>query len=448
MSDLTTGSKIQKFFEQNVISRLKTWQDQLCDGDLHGFEAELSAQLSALHDQVCEEVLPVAAEQVYEELKASARQDGCRKIVARPLRVRLSTGSHIEVSSPYAKMASLGYEQKRHLLSAHWHLIGSASPALYDKVGFCAALSPSYDTGHELLMKFGVQLGLSSVREISNRLAQACHAAGEAELCTQNDESLAGKRVVIALDGGRTRTREYNGKYTQEGNEQYDTLWREPKLFVIDVLDEQGRPARRELPIYGCRFDQKELFRLLESYLSKLKIKDAESVQLVGDGAPWIWNNVPALLRGLGLSKGRLIETLDAYHGTEYVHKLVEMMNSRVSEKEKPGLLKKFLHWFWDGHAGKIARYCRNIFKYSNELVERYIAYLKKHENRMQYADYKENNMMCGSGIVESGVRRIINLRFKNTSAFWDATTVEKLYFLRAAVLSKRWDTVIQNLAC
>jgi intracellular sulfur oxidation DsrE/DsrF family protein len=75
------------------------------------------------------------------------------------------------------------------------------------------------------------------------------------------------------------------------------------------------------------------------------------------------------------------------------------------------------------------------------------MVYLKKHEKRMQYADYKEDNLMCGSGIVESGVRRIINLRFKNTSAFWDAATVEKLYFLRAAVLSKRWNVVIQNLA-
>jgi len=447
MTDLTTGSKIQKFFEQNVISRLENWQEQLSDGDLHGFETELSAQLSALHDQVCSLVMPAAAEQVHEELAAVARQAGCRKIVARPLRIRLSTGSHIEVGSLYTKEAAPAYEQKRHLLSGHWNLIGSASPALYDKVGFCAAMCPSYDAGHQSLTKFGVQLGLSSVREISNRLAQACHTAGEAELSIQSDESLAGKRVVIALDGGRTRTREYSGKCTKNGYEQYATCWREPKLFVIDVLDEEGRLARAELPIYGCRFDQGHLFRLLESYLSKLKIQDAKSVQLLGDGAPWIWNNVPALLRGLGVAKDRIIETLDAYHGTEYVHKLVELMNSRVSEKEKPSLLKKFLNWFWEGQTGKIALSCRKIFKYSNGLADRYMAYLEKHENRMQYADYKLNKLMCGSGIIESGVRRIINLRFKNTSAFWDEQTVEKLYFLRASVLSKRWDIVIQNLA-
>jgi hypothetical protein len=447
MTDLTTGSKIQKFFEQTVISRIENWQKQLCDGDLHGFEAELSTQLSALHDQVCEVVLPAAAEQVYEGLVSVAKAAGCRKIAKRPMQVRLSTGSYAEVSSPYVKVPAPSYKQKRHLLSGHWNLIGSASPALYDKVGFCAAICPSYDTGHELLTKFGVQLGLSSVREISNRLAQACHVAGEAELSIQSGESLAGKRVVIALDGGRTRTREYNGEYTEKGYGKYSTSWREPKLFVIDVLDEEGTLCRKRLPIYGCRFDQDHLFELLESYLSKLKIEEAKSVQLLGDGAPWIWNNVPALLKSLGVGEDKIIETLDAYHGAEYVHKLVEMMNSRASKKEKASLLKKFLNWFWDGHAGKIAQYCQKIFKYSNELADRYIAYLDKHEKRMQYADYKDNNLMCGSGIVESGVRRIINLQFKNTSAFWDAPTVEKLYFLRAAVLSKRWNVVIQNLA-
>lgn len=446
MSGLTTRSKIRKFFEQKVIGQLENWQEQLSSGDIHGFETELHAELSALYDCVCETVLPAAAEQVYEQLEAKAKQDGCRKITARPLQVRLSTGSYIEVDSPYVKVPAPGYERRRHLVAQHWSLLGSATPLLYDKIGFCTALGPSYDTAHQALTKFSIQVGLSYVRETSNRLAGACHTIGEAELSIKSGESLAGKRAVIALDGGRTRIRQYSGTYTNKGYEEYDTAWREPKLFVIGVLGEGGQLSQQELPIYGCRFKQEHLFELLESYLLKLEIHRAESVQLLGDGAPWIWNNVPPLLRKLGVAPEKTIETLDAYHGTEYVHKLVEMTNSRVSEKEKPSLLKKFLNWFWAGQAGKIAQSCRKIFKYSNELTERYITYLEKHENRMQYADYKASNSMCGSGIIESGIRRVINLRFKNASTFWDEPTVEKLYFLRVALLSKRWDTVIQNL--
>lgn len=446
MSGLTTRSKIRKFFEEKVISHLENWHDQICSGDLYGFETELAAQLSAVHDQVCEEVLPAAAEQAYERLEAKAKQDGCRKITARPLKVRLSTGSYVEVSSPYVKVPAPGYKRRRHLVAWHWSLLGSATPALYDKIGFCTALGPSYDTARQALTKFSVKVGLSYVRETSNRLAEACHTTGEAELSIKSGESLAGKRVAIALDGGRTRTRQYSGTHTNKGYEKYDTPWREPKLFVVGVLGEEGQLSQQELPIYGCRFDQGQLFELLESYLKKLKIEKAKSVQLLGDGASWIWNNAPALLRRLGVAPDKAVETLDAYHGTGYIHKLVEMTNSRVSEKEKPGLLKKFLNWFWAGKAGKIAQSCRKIFKYSNELTERYINYLEKHEIRMQYADYKADNLMCGSGVIESGIRRVINLRFKNASTFWDEPTVEKLYFLRVALLSKRWDTVIQNL--
>lgn len=53
---------------------------------------------------------------------------------------------------------------------------------------------------------------------------------------------------------------------------------------------------------------------------------------------------------------------------------------------------------------------------------------------------------MRGSGIVESAIRRVINLRFKNASTFWDEKTVEKMYFLRGALLSKKWDILMSNL--
>ena len=68
MPNPTTKLKVQKFSEQNVISQLESWRQQLSDGDLYDLETELSAQPSVLHDLVCKVVLPVAAEQAYEGL--------------------------------------------------------------------------------------------------------------------------------------------------------------------------------------------------------------------------------------------------------------------------------------------------------------------------------------------------------------------------------------------
>jgi hypothetical protein len=289
---LTTASKIQEFFESQVLSQLENWTEQLISGDLLGFEQCLGVQLTKLRNKLCEELLPQAAEEVLDNLKIEAKREGCRKMVQRELTIRTSTGHFVEVKSPYVKQPPEGFKGERHLLNEHWSLIGGASPALYDQVGFCTAIAPSFDAGYQLLEKFGVAICLSSVQKMSQQIADKCQEVGEAQLSLEAQESVAHKTVVIGIDGGRTRTRQYTPYKNKAGNRCYETPWREPKLFVIDVLDEDGKVDRHELPIYGTRFCQDDLFELLGEYLGRLDITNAKQVQIVGDGAPWIWNHI------------------------------------------------------------------------------------------------------------------------------------------------------------
>lgn len=443
---LTTASKIQEFFESQVLSQLENWTEQLAAGDLLGFEQCLGEQLTELHNKLCDELLPQAAEQVFDSLKTQAKTEGCRKMVRRRLRIRTSTGHFVEVQSPYVKQAPAGFTGERHLLNEYWRVIGGASPGLYDRVGFCTAMAPSFDAGCQILEKFGTSICLSSVQKISQQLADKCHEVGEAQLSLKAQERVAHKTVVIGIDGGRTRTREYTPYHNKAGNRCYQTPWREPKLFVIDVLDEDGKVDRQELPIYGTRFDQEDLFELLRDYLQRLEITKAKRVQIIGDGAPWIWNHIKPILVTMGVKEDRITETLDVWHGSQYVHKLIDNMGSRKTEPEKRKLKKQFTNWLWSGESNKIVEQCKLIFKRKNETIRRCTAYLEKHLSKTQYADFKRLGLMCGSGIVESAIRRVINLRFKNAATFWYEENVEKMYFLRATVLSRRWDTIIQNL--
>ena len=443
MPTLTTTSKIQEFFENQVLSQLEIWTKQLLEGDLLGFEKRLIGQMKQLQNEICDELLPHAARQSYDSLRMQAKASGCRKIVARPLQVRLSTGHFVEVESPYVKEPPRAYDGCRHLLSEHWSLIGGASPQLYSHVGFCTAIAPSFDTGYQLLEKFGVSICLSSVRKLSHQLASKCYEVGEAQLSLDEQESVAGKTVIIGIDGGRTRTRSYSGYHNKKGNLCYHTPWREPKLFVIDVLDENGGVDRQELPIYGTRFEQESLFELLGSYLQRLDITQAKKVQIIGDGAPWIWNHMKPMLLALGVNEQRIIETLDVWHGSEYVHKLIDNMGSRRTDAEKRKLKNQFIDWLWSGQSDKIVAQCKAIFKRQNDTVRRCIAYLDKHLARTQYVDFKKLGLMCGSGIVESAIRRVINLRFKNAATFWYEENVEKMFFLRATVLARRWNTLV-----
>lgn len=100
---------------------------------------------------------------------------------------------------------------------------------LYDRIGFSVILGPSYDLRQQVFSKFNTDLCLSSVRDINNQLAGHCFNQKEEELIVESKESLAGKRVILSIDGGRTRTRTYIRKVNSEGHCKYEANWREPK---------------------------------------------------------------------------------------------------------------------------------------------------------------------------------------------------------------------------
>jgi len=71
--------------------------------------------------------------------------------------------------------------------------------------------------------------------------------------------------------------------------------------------------------------------------------------------------------------------------------------------------------------------------------LETELEYFNKHQDRMQYKKIKKKKWLCGSGLVESAIIRIINLRFKSPSSFWLPENLENLCFLRATFLAGRW---------
>jgi hypothetical protein len=64
----------------------------------------------------------------------------------------------------------------------------------------------------------------------------------------------------------------------------------------------------------------------------------------------------------------------------------------------------------------------------------------------MQYEGFEQQGLPCGSGRVESAIRRVINLRLKAPGTFWTEAMAEGLLFLRAQLLSGRWEVRLANL--
>ena len=64
----------------------------------------------------------------------------------------------------------------------------------------------------------------------------------------------------------------------------------------------------------------------------------------------------------------------------------------------------------------------------------------------MQYKAFKAACIPCGSGCVESAIRRVINLRLKSTGTFWKCDMAEYFLFLRSQLLSGRWLIFVGNV--
>ena len=82
--------------------------------------------------------------------------------------------------------------------------------------------------------------------------------------------NVSGKRVVVTADGGRVRLREKKRGKTKKGRQRFQPQWREPRLFMIYVVDDEGRQDRDFLPIIdGGMGSCDELFASLPASQSR-----------------------------------------------------------------------------------------------------------------------------------------------------------------------------------
>ena len=79
--------------------------------------------------------------------------------------------------------------------------------------------------------------------------------------------------------------------------------------------------------------------------------------------------------------------------------------------------------------------------------VWREIRYLIRHSDagRLRYHYFRCRGVPLGSGAIESTIRRVINLRLKGNGIYWTEDNAEAVLQLRAAVVSGRWEEIMNH---
>lgn len=425
------------------LVELESWSSLLLKKGLYEFEKTFHQLILDLYDKLCEWIIKQVgnSEEFATNQRQHASKRGLKKLTFRLAPLRLRTGTKINYLSLYAKKVSKEYEGTRHISQLLWRSEKGASPMYKSLNSLLSVICPSFDVAQTVLSHQGIKANADSVRQLSLSLATS---AMEHRVSIQltDQETMAGKKVIVSVDGGRTRTKVYKEEKPSKREQKFDTPWREPKMFVITTMDQQGRVNKESLPIYDCSFGDEKTVNLLGQYLKRLEIEKAESVQVIADGAPWIWQQVIPMLLTLGVAKDKIIETLDYYHAMEHLND----MKVYFEKQEQDSYFKKLKESLWKGDINQMKELVEAGIREVDLTTFTPFKYFEKNRQRIDYESLKDQLRPCGSGIIESGIRRIINLRFKSPSTFWFPENVEKLIFMRGIALAGRWEIMMNNL--
>lgn len=438
-----TPAKVEKVFQLSPLLLDKFMDFALC-GNLLELEAELFQVCRSFFNSVLQGVITQLHENeaFMSMLKLIGSHKGLSKFSKRQTSLQTRFGDTIEFDSYYAEKSSPDSTANRWLIHDHFQSVHACSPSYVSQVSQLSVLTPSFGIGKEVLNNLGYHSDTEKNRKLSLALGQLALKNRVSNMLGAT-ESVKGKRVVISVDGGRTRIRLYSKQVGKSGKyHEFDTPWIEPKLLVISVIDNDGKVDKRELPIYDACFGDDELFELLADYLTTLGIIDATCIQFIADGALWIWTRVKTVLLNLGVSDEKIIETVDYFHAAEHLNDLVPYL-PQENRQQTMQTLKELL---WEGNIDEMkAILIKNLPDWEEKPLKPF-QYFEKNKERMQYKTYKEQKLLTGSGLVESAIRRVINLRFKAPSAFWDKENLQPMFFLRAAFLAGRWNILMKNL--
>jgi hypothetical protein len=334
---------------------------------------------------------------------------------------------------------------------AAYRISEGSSPDVQAEVGRQVALLPIEQARAELARR-GLVRDEKAVRRIANELGAQMLAARTRDLLRFRrgewppGDGFKDKRVGAAIDGGRVRVRTVIKKVKVGGRIQrkpFKVEWREPKLLILFETDDKGRMAKGCRPIIdGTLRGPDALIELLAFHLHRSGAAQARVVTFAADGAPWIWARLDWVVARVGLEPARVVEVLDWCHAVH--HLSLALQASGLSEEERAREYARLRPLLKAGRSRHVIKEleARAAGRPGDAAVWREIGYLSRHSEagRLRYDCFRYRGVPLGSGAIESTIRRVLNLRLKGTSLFWEEANAEAVIQLRAAVLSGRWE--------
>ncbi len=324
------------------------------------------------------------------------------------------------------------------------------TPYVWSNIAKYGTVSTSFEMAKQTLKDWGIKISLERISRLTYKFGREGLSIRNSKILAveqdrlETSESLKDKRVIISVDGGRTRIRNYDHKKPNPKTKRrkYTGEWIEPKLLTIYTVDETGKKLKNgEVPVIndGTYGNYKKLLKILEMYLVSLGINQSKEILLIADGADWIWLHIPPLLNRLGCGD-KTSYLVDFYHATEHLQDFADVAFSQ--EKERMTWFKASRSDLKRGKVDQLIEQMEQITKYSRgsrrKIMTNQINYFDKRRNKslLNYDKISQLNLPIGSGAVESLIRQAVNLRLKGNGKFWLEENAEVILHARCKWLS------------
>ena len=330
------------------------------------------------------------------------------------------------------------------------------SPNVQAEVGRLVGLLPIEQARAELTRR-GLEKDEKAVRRIAGELGAQMLATRTRDLMRFRSGRLlpgneyAGKSVAAEIDGGRVRVRTIVKKIRVSGKmkrKKFRVEWREPKVVILFEVDKKGRMVRGSRPVIdGTLQGPDALIELVAFHLHRMGAAKANVVTFAADGAPWIWKRLDWVAAQVGLETWRVVEVLDWCHAVHHVS--VALAALRLAEGQRNELYKQLRGLLKNGKSRDVIAELETLAADEDKesSVWREIRYLTRHSDagRLRYNCFRCRGVPIGSGAIESTIRRVINLRLKGNGIYWTEDNAEAVIQLRAAVVSGRWEEILEH---
>jgi hypothetical protein len=193
---------------------------------------------------------------------------------------------------------------------------------------------------------------------------------------------------------------------------------------------------------YACEICEAENFGSLLWATGWKRLADLhQEVVFVCDGAAWIWRLVEKYYP-------RATQIVDWYHASSY---LAPVADGAFGHGTPQAIvwLEQARSDLWEGSIQALIQEIRGLalIPAAAEAAQKAITYYQHNEKRMDYARFRAQGYLIGSGTMESGCKQIAGHRLKLAGARWTLNGSVQTAKARAAWLSGDWDSLASKRA-